>query len=148
MTRGQKPQTTEVDPEFAEVIAGLYYALEDNLERCARLTRLYHDGATASERHEEALAGARRIAYVERICFEAMAHVVDVSSLPPGVLPMGVHSALARLAYALVALAEEDPEPEALLSQDAIHTLPHQYGIEDWVTGHREHDPDLKASPR
>ena len=77
-----------------------------------------------------------------------MAHVVDVRSLPAGVLPMGVHSALARLAYALTGLAEEDPEPEVLLSQDAIHNLPHQYGIEDWVNRHREHNPDLKAAPR
>jgi hypothetical protein len=148
MRLGRKPQTAEVDPEFAQVIAGLHYALEDNLERCARLTRLYYDGATASELHEEALAGARRIAYVERVCFEAMAHVIDVSTLPVGVLPMGVHSALARLAYALTALAEEDPEPVALLSQDAIHKLPHQYGIEDWVNRHREHNPDLKAAQR
>jgi hypothetical protein len=148
MRRGHKPETPEVDPEFAQLVAGLYYAFEDNLERCARLTRLYHDGATASELHEEALAGARRIAYVERVVFEAMAHVVDVRSLPPTVLPFGVHSALARLAYALTALAEDDPEPEALLSQDDIHGLAHQYEIEEWVTRHREHNPDLKAANR
>jgi hypothetical protein len=146
MRRGRKPPTAEVDPEFAQLIAGLYYAFEDNLERCGRLTRLYHDGASAGELREEALAGARRIAYVERVTFEAMAHVIDIRSLPPGMLPMGVHSALARLAYALTALAEEDPEPEALLSQDDIHDLAHQYEIEDWVTGPREHNPDLKAT--
>jgi hypothetical protein len=142
----RKPQTPEIDPEFAQVIAGLYYAFEDNLERCARLTRLYHDGAQASELHEEALDGARRIAYVERVAFEAMAHVVDIRSLPPGILPMSVHSALARLAYALTALAEDDPEPEALLSQDDIRGLAHQYEIEDWVTRNREHNPDLNPA--
>ena len=134
-----------MDPEFAQLIAGLYHAFEDNLERCARLTRLHHDGAKAGELHEEALGGARRIAYVERVAFEAMAHVVDIRSLPPGILPMGVHSALARLAYALTALAEEDPEPEALLSQDDIHGLSHQYEIEEWVSRHRASNPDLKA---
>ncbi|HEX3978444.1 MAG TPA: hypothetical protein VHW96_19400 [Solirubrobacteraceae bacterium] len=145
MRLGRKPPTAEVDPEFAQLIAGLHYAVEENLERCARLTRLYHDGANASELHEEALAGARRIAYVERVVFEAMAHVIDIRSLPPGMLPMGVHSALARLAYALAALAEEDPEPEALLSQDDIHGLAHQYEIEEWVTRNREQNPDLKG---
>ncbi|MGH2892154.1 MAG: hypothetical protein ACRDPM_02635 [Solirubrobacteraceae bacterium] len=148
MRRGRKPQTPEVDPEFAELVAGLYYAFEDNLERCTRLTRLYHDGATAGELHEEALAGARRIAYVERVVFEAMAHVIDVRSLPPTILPFGVHSALARLAYALIALAEDDPEPEALLSQDAIHGLARHYQIEEWVTRHREHNPNPKAANR
>jgi hypothetical protein len=146
MRPGPKPPTAEVDPEFAQLIAGLYYAFEDNLERCARLTRLYHDGATTSELREEALAGARRIAHVERVVFEAMAHLIDIRSLAPGILPMGVHSALARLAYALTALAEEDPEPEALLSQDDLHGLAHQYGVEDWVTHHREHNPGLKAA--
>jgi hypothetical protein len=149
MRRGRKPQTPAIDPEFAEVVAGLYYAFEDNLERCARLTRLYHDAGanpSATELRQEALAGARRIAYVERVVFEAMAHVIDVRELPPDVLPLGVLSALARLAYALQALAEEDPEPEALLSQDEIRGLAHQYEIEDWVTRNRAHNPDLKAT--
>ena len=148
MTPGRKPQTPDVDPGFAEVIAGLYYAFEDNLERCARLTRLYHENATANatERRDEALDGARRIAYVERVAFEAMAHVIDIRTLAPGLLPMGVHSALARLAYALTALAEQDPEPEALLSQEDIHGLARQYEIEDWVTRNRAHNADRKTT--
>jgi hypothetical protein len=148
MRRGNKPQTPAIDPEFAELIAALYYAFEDNLERCARLTRLHHDAdadanANASAPREEALAGAGRIAYVERVVFEAMAHLIDIRELPPGVLPIGVLSALARLAYALTALAEPDPEPEALLTQDQIHGLAHQYEIEEWVTRNRAPNPDL-----
>ena len=147
MRRRGQPQTPAIDPEFAELIAGLYYAFEDNLERCARLTRLRdaHGGADpdATELRQEALAGARRIAYVQRVVFEVITNVVDIREVPPGVLPMGVLSALARLAYALQALAEEDPEPEALLTPDEIRNLPHQYEIEDWVTRNREHNPDL-----
>jgi hypothetical protein len=146
MRRGRKPPTAEVDPEFAQLIAGLYHAFEDNLERCARLTRRHHDGASAGELHDEALAGARRIAYVERVAFEAMTHVIDIRTLPPGILPMGVHGALARLAYALTALAEADPEPEALLSQDAIQRLAHQYEIEEWVARRRASNPDLETA--
>lgn len=148
MRLGAKPQTAEVDPEFAQVIAGLYYAFEDNLERCARLTRLHDDGASEADLTQEALAGARRIAYIERVTFEVLAHVVPLSELPEGVLPTGVLNALARLAYALVALAEADPAPDALLRQDEIHGLAHQYEIEEWVTRHREHNPDLKAAGR
>jgi hypothetical protein len=146
MRRGRKPPTAEVDPEFAQLIAGLYHAFEDNLERCARLTRRHHDGASASELHDEALAGARRIAYVERVAFEAMTHAIDIRALPPGILPMGVHGALARLAYALTALAEADPEPEALLSQDDIQRLAHQYEIEEWVARRRASNPDLETA--
>jgi hypothetical protein len=151
----REPQTPAVDPEFAKVIAGLYYAFEDNLERCARLTRLQHENAATNdserkERQDEALAGARRIAYVQRVTFEAMAHVVDIRALPPGALPLGVLSALARLAYALTALAEPEPgpEPEALLTQDEIRGLAHQYEIEDWVTRARAHNPDLHPADR
>jgi hypothetical protein len=144
MRRRGKPQAPAIDPEFAQLIAGLYYALEDNLERCARLTRVHQDGgATATQRHE-ALAGAARIAYVQRVTFEAMTHVIDIRELPPGVLPIGVLSALARLAYALAALAEDgQPEPEQLLSQDEIRDLPHQYAIEDWLERCRASNPDL-----
>jgi hypothetical protein len=153
MRLGRKPHTPAVDPEFAKVIAGLYYAFEDNLERCARLTRLHDESPTATdddatERQDEALAGARRIAYVQRVTFEAMAHVVDIRALPPEALPLGVLSALARLAYALTALAEADPEPEALLSQDEIRGLARQYEIEDWVSRAREHNPDLHPADR
>ncbi len=146
MRLGRKPQTPKVDPEVADLLAGVYYAFEDNLERCARLMRLYDDGAAADELKDEALAGARRIAYVERVVFEALAHVVNVRDLPPGALPMGVHSALARLAYALVALAEEDPEPEALLSQDDLRNLAVSYGIVEWAERGREQNPDLRAA--
>ena len=87
--RPQVPDTPEVDPEFAELVAGRYYAFEDNLERCARLTRLYHDGATASELHEEALAGARRIAYVERVDVRGRWRTSSpCERLPDGVLPL------------------------------------------------------------
>jgi hypothetical protein len=141
MRLGRKPQTPEVDREFAHVIAGLYFAYEENRERCARLTRLYDDGASATEIQGEALTGARRIAYIERVAFEAMANLPNVRALAKDVLPLGVHGALARLAYALTALAEPDPEPEALLSQHDLENLPSQYGIQDWVTHAREQAP-------
>jgi hypothetical protein len=133
MRLGRKPQTPQVDPEFAQVVAGLYHAFEDNLERTARLTRLYHDGAPAADIETEAHEGARQIAYVERVAFEAMAHLPNVRTLPKTVLPGGVHGALARLAYALTGLAEPDPEPEALISQGDLDRLASQYGIEEWV---------------
>lgn len=148
MRRRGQPQAPAVDPEIAELIAALYYAFEDNLERCARLTRLHDDGATSTQLQTEALTGARRIAYLQRVVFEAMTHLIDIRELPPGVLPIGVLGALARLAYALTALAEpeQDPEPEALLTQDEVHGLAHQYEIEDWVTRNRAHNPDRKQT--
>ena len=144
MSRRGKPQTPALDREFAQLVAGLYHALEDNLERCARLTGIHEDDSTsATERRDEALAGAARIAYVQRVTFEALTNLVDIRELPPGVLPIGVLSALARLAYALAALAEDGrPEPEQLLTPDEIRDLPHQYAIEDWLERCRASNAD------
>ena len=145
MRRRGEPQTPAIDPEFAELIAGLYYAFEDNLERCARLTRAT---TTAAPRHRsattEALAGARRIAYVQRVTFEAMAHVIDIRELPPGVLPIGVLSALARLAYALTALAEpeQDPSPRRCSARTRSTASPTSTRSRTGSLA-REHNPDL-----
>ena len=144
MWRRGQPQSGAIDPELAGLIAGLYDALEDNLERCARLTRAHHDGdSDPAQRQADALAGACRIAYVQRVTFEAITRLVDIRELPPGVLPISLLSALARLAYALAALAEPTPEPAALLTDDEIRHLPHQYAIEEWLERARAGNPDL-----
>ena len=62
-----------------------------------------------------------------------MAHLPDIRSLPKDILPRGVHGALARLAYALTALAEDDPEPEALLTEAELQGIAATSGIGDWV---------------
>ena len=145
--RGQQPQPPAIDPEFAELVAGLYYVLEENLERCTRVTRQHHEGAITDEQRDEALTGAVRIAYVQRVAFEALTNLVDIRDLPPGLLPIGVLSALARLAYALTGLAEDsEPEPEQLLTQDEIAHLPRQYAIEEWLERCRASNPDLNPS--
>lgn len=147
MKRRRSSQPPQVDAQFVEILAGLYYAYDDNLERCARLTKLRHDGVSPDELHDEALAGARRIAYVSRVVFEVMANLVPIESIPEGVLPFGVHSALARLAYALVALAEDEPEPEALLTLVELDGLAAHYEIEDWVQSGRAHNPEFRSEP-
>lgn len=139
------PQPPPVDPEFVELLAGLYHAFEDNLERCARLTELHRTGVSPDELRDEALVGARRIAYVSRVIFEVMANLIPAGSVPDGLLPVGVYGALARLAYALGALAEAEPEPEALLSPAELDNLAAQYEIEDWVKAGRLRNPDFPS---
>jgi hypothetical protein len=145
MKLGRKPPNPALDPEFMKLVGSLYYAYEDNLAVCARLMRRHQEGATAPEMHDEALEGARRIAYVSRVWFEAIAYLVPVKSIPERTLPIGVQGALARLAYCLVALAESDPEPEALLTLDEIENLTAQYEIQDWLSRCRKSNPDFTA---
>src|SRR6202000_1341325 len=98
MRRRGKAQAAAIDPEFAQLIGGLYHAFEDNLERCARLTRSFQDRTddTTGDRRDEALLRAARIAYVQRVTFEPLTNLIDIRELPPGVLPIGVLGALAR----------------------------------------------------
>jgi hypothetical protein len=141
----RRSEPAPVSPEFVELINGLYFAFEDNLERCIRFNRLRDEGAPPSEYRAAALEGARRIAYVSRVIFQVMANLMADQNVPESVLPIGVYGALARLAYALTALAEEKPDPETLLSATELDGLAAQFGIEDWVSWGRERNPDFPA---
>ncbi len=58
--------------------------------------------------------------------------------LSPDLHPTGVLPALARVGYGLVALAEDAPEPEALLTQSELQDLGAQFGIEAWIARCRQ----------
>lgn len=131
------------DPAVVELIAPLYLAFEDNLECCRRLCEVREARVLTEEEHDEALDGARRIAYLARSTFELMATRFPPESIPDALLPRGVHGALARLAYGLTALAEEDPEPEALLSATDLDGLISQYELSDWIMQRRAANPDF-----
>jgi hypothetical protein len=131
------------DPAVVELIAPLYFALEDNLERCGRLGEVREARVLTEQEHAEALDGARRIAYLARSTFELMATRFPPESIPDVLLPIGVHGALSRLAYGLTALAEEEPEPEALLSPTDLDGLLSQYKLTDWIAQRRASNPDF-----
>ena len=143
----RRPEPAPVDREFVELVNGLYFAFEDNLERCVRFNRLRHEGVPAAEYRAQALESARRIAYVSRVIFEVMANLMADKNIPESILPVGIYGALGRLAYALTALAEDEPDPEALLSPAELDGLAAQYEIEDWVARGRERNPDFPDEP-
>jgi hypothetical protein len=136
----------EFDPAFAELIAAVYVAFEDNRERCARLTALRKAGIGAAELRPEALEAARNIAYVGRVWWVALIDGNLSESIPDGTLPIAALSALARLAYALIALAEEDSETEALLSNAELDGLAEQYRIDNWARSMGERRAAARAS--
>jgi hypothetical protein len=103
---------------------------------------------SVSSARAQALEGARRIAYVSRAIFEVMANLMADKNVPESILPVGIYGALGRLAYALTALAEDEPDPEALLSPAELDGLAAQYEIEDWVARGRERNPDFPDQPR
>jgi hypothetical protein len=146
LRRGSK--TPDVDPAIAQFVGATYFALEDNLECYTRLAELRDDGAAPSELRPEALAGARRIAYVSRMTWEAITHGYEPDSIPQDVFPFQAFGALGRLGYALAALAEEDPEPEQLLTTAEVNGLVAQYGIEEWFHNCRVHSGTGDGAPQ
>lgn len=47
-------------------------------------------------------------------------------------------AALARIGYTLVAIAEDAPEPQALLTQSELEDLSTRFGIEEWLARCRQ----------
>jgi hypothetical protein len=122
------------DPkDVAPFVAGMYMALEENLERCGRLTQLRAEGAPADAFRPEAVKGAREIALVSRMTGEAiLLGVIPPDAVSQDFMSFKAFGALGRLGYALQALTEEEPEPEQLMSQAELDGLFAQYGIEAW----------------
>lgn len=137
--RQDSDEATQRLIEFgAPLAAGCYFALEENLDRCARLSRQREDGVPAADLRGEALAGARRIAHVARATWEVLTcGAIDPDEVPQDLFPFTVMDALARLGYALVGLAEDEPEPEQLMTAAELDGLLDQYRLRQWYDARR-----------
>ena len=127
-----KRHRPELPPEEAGLLIGLFGALEEGLECCARLTESREAGVPVDEIRPQALTMARTIAYASRVTWESILNLRLLEYLPEHLQPLGALNVLAQLAYGLTALAEDDPEPETLLSRAEIDGLIAKYGIERW----------------
>jgi hypothetical protein len=138
----------EVDPEFLPLAVSMYFQLEEQLARCARLTGLAATGWLDAEARADALDGARAVALVQRSMFALMLTPrFAADTIPEYVMPIRVLGALARIGYALTALAEEDHEPEAMMTPAELDALPAQYAIEQWLTEFRARDGARTEAP-
>jgi hypothetical protein len=126
-----------MDPAIAEFVVHIYRVLEDNLERYRRLLEQRDAGASADEVRAEALEGARANAFISRMTFDGFQVRFDPDSVDQKLLPFQVFNALPRLAYALVGLAEEEPEPAQLLTLAELDGLLVQFELGDWIANCR-----------
>lgn len=127
-----------VDEEALGVVAEMYLAFVDGVALCRRLTERRFAGTPAAEVRGEALAGARSVAYACRAVLAAITEQELLDRLSPELNPSRVLPALARIGYTLVALAEDAPEPEALLTRSELDDLGAQFGIEGWLARCRQ----------
>jgi hypothetical protein len=131
--RTEPPQPdAETQDDFTEAVAWLWHQIEENLDRCRRLTEQHHSAGSTDEGRDEALRAARELAYITRTVLGMVMFVMPAESIADGFLPPGVFGAAGRLTYALVGLAEEDPLPEQLLTAGQLDLLVAQYELEPW----------------
>jgi hypothetical protein len=131
--RSEVPEPDEAaQDDFAEAVAWLWRQIEENLDRCRRLTEQRQSAGSSNEGRDEALRAARELAYITRTVLGMVMFVMPAESIADGFLPPGVFGAAARLTYALVGLAEEDPLPEQLLTAGQLDLLVGQYELEPW----------------
>jgi hypothetical protein len=128
MLRRQPKRT--IDPQFAPLLAELLLAYEEGIARC-------YEVAAAKQIDDElqrrALATACRIAYVSRATWEALLNLDLINHIPEKHNPVRAMAASARLAYSLTATAEDDPEPQTILSIGELDGLPVQYELREWL---------------
>ncbi len=134
LTRRSEPTgpDQQTQDDFSEAVAWLWHEIEENLDRCRRLTERRERMETTDAERGEALRAARELAYITRTVLGMVMFVMPAESIPEGLLPAGVYGAAGRLTYALVGLAEEDPMPEQLLTLGELDTLVAQYELQPW----------------
>jgi hypothetical protein len=135
----------EIQDEFSESVAWLWRQIEENLDRCRRLTEQRQATGSTSEARDEALRAARELSRITQVVIGTVMFVIPAESIPDGLLPPGAYGAAGRLTYALVGLAEEDPVPEQLLTAGQLDGLIGQYQLEPWLKMFRTALRELKA---
>lgn len=124
-----RPKAPDFDPKFAPLLAELFLAYEEGVERCREVALA---AQIDEDLRERALATAVRIAYVSRATWEALVNLDLVDQLPVVYRPNRVMAASARLAYSLTATADVDSEAETILSIGELDGLPLQYDLQEW----------------
>jgi len=119
------PGTTADPSELSQeqrVFGDLFFELRDGLELTKRLMGRYEAGRLDEVERAEAGQGARRLAVEGRIGFDSLARMNERA---PDLFPrysIALRVAT-RLAYCLLALAGDDPEPLALVSSSELDTI-------------------------
>lgn len=123
MSRGQKPRDGPPEPrEEDQVFGELLLELRDGLERAKRLVSRFEAGTLDEDGRSEARRGARYLAVEGRIGFSVIARMEERA---PELFPRYASAlrVVTRLAYCLLALSGEDPEPLALITRAELDTI-------------------------
>jgi hypothetical protein len=121
------------EPSKTEVRIALDSALllRDTLDHYERLLSEFESSGTNADLRTAALIVARRISAYERLTF-ITASELEVQD-PGYYSPVTGLAVLQVLAYALVALSEEEPDPSTLLSTDEVDALLDQRDARAWL---------------
>lgn len=129
--RSREPRALELSPEVADALVRLAREIDRALPIAQRLLAAHRDGAVSPSDRAEALDTARRLSAHGRLCFLVIEEIGR--EVPEEWSPGGALRVADRLAFALVALSGEEPEPLALLAPERVAQLPAENGAERWL---------------
>lgn len=122
---------TDVPIDLASVLVDVAVAVRGALLVSEQLLEQLEETGSISDRRAEAVAAAQQAGAFARLAFLHQERFVAEVAEP--LQPFGALHVLTRVAYALAAATQPEPEPLALLSLDELCGLPAEYGIEDWL---------------
>jgi len=104
--------------------------LRDGIEGYLRLYAEWEERGASADLRAAALTMARRIAAYSRLGFDTTR---DLNRLPESHSPWVAVAISTLLAFALVTLAEEEPEVATLLSPDELDALVREHEVDAWL---------------
>jgi hypothetical protein len=120
-------------PKPAQLAVNLYFSYVTSSEKLAELTKRSAAGEDPAEIRREALHRARQAAYLNHAAFKGVMYLGLQEELPDRWLPIQALGAFARVIYGLVALTEDPPPAEAVLSAEEQASLADQYDLDRWL---------------
>jgi hypothetical protein len=120
----------EVDRVQAEVCVNVAIELDHGIKVHRRALDELADGGLSDDTREQLVLQARQAALV---CLTAYDNSDRLAKLPDGVHPFGALRALQRVAFGMVALAQEPPDTEAALTAEELDGAVFEDDVAEWL---------------
>jgi hypothetical protein len=118
----------------AALLASLYHSLVTNRGVYLELLTRYEQGERAADLREAALGAGRLLATAQRTFYAGQLLDQDfLKGMSEDLSPTRAVFAIARLGYALSALADDDCVAPMLLTREETEGLYTQYNLEPWL---------------
>lgn len=126
-----KRKTPELDPAHAEFVVNVAVELDDAVRLHREALDALDGGGIDAELRTRLLVQARQASLVHRTGFWLAPKLAE--GLPEPLWPFEGVRTLDRVAYGMVALAQEPPDAHGALSREDLHGLLADPDLADWM---------------